>query len=170
MGLPSKLKDMNIFNEGESYLGLCSTVTLPKLSRAMEDYKGGGMSGPVKVDNGNEAMQLEWTVGGMALQVFKQYGATQVDGVQLRFAGAYQRQDTGAVDAVEVVVRGRHQEIDMGDQEPGEDSETKIVTPLAYYKLTVNGAVIIELDFLRGIEIVDGVDRTLAIRQAIGAA
>lgn len=170
MGLPSKLKDMNIFNEGESYLGLCSSVTLPKLSRAMEDWRGGGMSGPVQLDNGNEGMELEWTVGGLALQVLKQYGVGQVDGVQLRFVGAYQRQDTGATDVVEVVVRGRHKEIDMGDQEPGEEAETKIVTPLAYYKLVVNGAVIMELDFLRGIEIVDGVDRNLEIRQAIGAA
>lgn len=170
MGLPSKLKDMNIFNEGESYLGLCSTATLPKLTRSMEDWRGGGMLGPVKIDNGPEAMQMEWTVGGLAVQVLRQYGVTRIDGVQLRFVGAYQNQETGATDAVEVVIRGRHQEIDMGDQEPGEDTETKIVTPLAYYKLTINNRVEMELDFLRGVEIVDGVDRTLEIRQIIGAA
>ncbi|WP_181015454.1 phage major tail tube protein, partial [Pseudomonas amygdali] len=36
-----------------------------------------------------------------------QYGATRHNAVQLRFAGAYQRDDTAEVDAVAVVVRGR---------------------------------------------------------------
>ena len=39
-------------------------------------------------------------------------GIARHDGVMLRFAGAYQRDDTGQVDAVEVVVRGRHEEIE----------------------------------------------------------
>lgn len=170
MGLPSKLKDLNMFNEGQTYLGEVKSVTLPKLGRAFEDYRGGGMNGPVKIDNGMQAIDLEWTVGGLALQVLRQFGAVKIDAVQLRFVGAYQRQDVGTTDAVEVVMRGRHEEIDPGDQEPGEDTETKIKTSCAYYKLTVNGRVEIEVDFLRGIEIVDGVDRTAEVRQIIGAA
>ena len=76
-----------------------------------------------------------------------------------RFAGAYQRDDTGEVDAVEVVVKGRHEEIDMGDQEPGEDTEHKVVTNCTYYKLTVNGVVEIEIDILGFKETIGGVDR-----------
>lgn len=170
MGLPSKLKDFNIFNEGQSYLGEGKSATLPKLSRSMEDWRGGGMNGPVKIDNGMQGIDFEWTVGGLSLQVLRQFGATKVDAVQLRFVGAYQRQDVGTTDAVEVVMRGRHEEIDLGDQEPGEDTETKIKTTCAYYKLTVNGVVEQEVDFLRGIEITGGVDRTAEIRQIVGAA
>ena len=50
MSLPRKLKNMNLFNEGESYLGEIKTVVLPKLTRKMEDYRGGGMNAPIKVD------------------------------------------------------------------------------------------------------------------------
>ena len=52
MSLPRKLKNMNLFNEGQSYLGEIKTVVLPKLTRKMEDYRGGGMNAPIKVDMG----------------------------------------------------------------------------------------------------------------------
>ena len=170
MALPSKLKNLGMFNDGVSYIGLAKSVTLPPLTRIMEDYRAAGMVGPVKIDNGQEAISLEWTLGGLDLLVLRQYGATRVDAVQLRFAGAYQNPQTGAVDAVEIVVRGRHEEIDLGDAEPGEDTEWSINTACAYYKLSVNGVVEIEIDFLNGVEIVGGVDRNLEILQAIGAA
>ena len=170
MGLPRKLKNMNLFNEGESYLGEIKTVVLPKLTRKMEDYRGGGMNAPIKVDMGmgDDGLVLESTFGGLDLLTLRQFGLEKVDGVYMRFAGAYQRDDTGEVDAVEVVVRGRHEEIDGGDSEPGEDTEHKVVTNCAYYKLTVNGKVEIEIDVLGFKEVVDGKDRLEAQRKAIG--
>lgn len=169
MALPSKLKDLNVFNDGESYLGQIASFTLPPLTRIMEDWRGGGMAGPVKIDNGQDAIEAEWTLGGLNLAVLRQYGVTRVDGVQLRFAGAYQRQDTGGVDAVEILIRGRHEEIDMGEAKPGEDTEWKIKTAVAYYKLTINGRVEIEIDMVNGVELIGGVDRNEEIRRAIGA-
>lgn len=170
MALPRKLKNMNLFNDGNSYTGQSKTVTLPKLGRKMESYRGGGMNGPVKLDFGmsDDGIQIEWTLGGLDLIVVRQYGIPKVDGVLLRWAGAYQRDDTAEVDAVEVVVRGRHEEIDMGDAEPGEDTEHKIVSTCSYYKLTVNGVQEIEIDLLNMVEIVGGEDRMAQQRAAIG--
>lgn len=170
MALPRKLKNMNTFNEGTSLVGEIKSVTLPKLTRKMEDYRGGGMNGPLKMDMGlgDDGLVLESTYGGLELLSLRQFGLEKVDGVYLRYAGAYQRDDTGVVDAVEVVVRGRHEEIDMGDQEPGEDTEHKVVTNCSYYKLTVNGKVEMEIDVLGFKEIVGGVDRLAAQRKAIG--
>ncbi|VFT43755.1 phage major tail tube protein [Pseudomonas aeruginosa] len=55
------------------------------------------MNGPVKADLGHDddGIQFEWTVGGLELTVLKQYGAVSASGVMLRFAGAYQQDDTG---------------------------------------------------------------------------
>ncbi len=167
-GLPRKRKNMNLFNEGLSYLGEVASVTLPVLTRATEPWRGGGMNAPVKADMGMEGLEMEWTIGGLDNTALRQWGVTSVDGVLLRFAGAYQRETTGAVDAVEVVVRGRHEEIDMGEQKPGEDTEQKVKTAVAYYKLTMNGFVEIEIDILNMIERVGGVDRLAAQRAAIG--
>ncbi|UGV31536.1 phage major tail tube protein [Halopseudomonas aestusnigri] len=170
MAMPRKLKNMNLFNDGVSYAGVAKQVTLPPLSRKMEGYRGAGMNGPVKADMGlsDDGIQLEWTCAGLDLQVFRQWGTTTVDGVLLRFAGAYQRDDTGEVSAVEVVVRGRHEEIGSGDASPGEDTEQSITTTCSYYKLTVDNEVLVEIDIMNMIEMVDGVDRLAEQRAAIG--
>lgn len=170
MALPRKLKNLNIFNDGNSYQGVAKSATLPPLSRKMEGFRGAGMNGPVKTDQGlsDDGIQFEWTLGGWDLIALRQWGATRADAVQLRFAGAVQRDDTGEVSAVEVVVRGRHEEIEFGDASPGEDTEHSITTTCSYYKLTVDGEVLVEIDILNMIEIVDGVDLLAEQRRAIG--
>ena len=170
MALPRKLKNMNLFNEGYNYLGEAKSVTLPSLGRKMESYRGGGMNGPVKVDFGmsDDGIQLEWTLGGLDVTVLKQFGITNASGVMLRFAGAFQQDDTATDTSVEIVVRGRHETIEMGDAAPGEDTEHKITTPCTYYKLTVDGEVVIEIDLLNFIEKVGGVDRLEGQRKALG--
>jgi P2 family phage contractile tail tube protein len=170
MGMPSKLKNMNLFNDGTTYIGLVTAATPPKLSRKMEAFRAGGMIGSAKVDFGldDDALKMEWTVGGYVKQILKQYGATSVDGVQLRFAQAFQRDDTEEVDAVEIVVRGRHSEVDRGESKVGDDTEWKITTECTYYKETVNGETLLEVDLFNMIYMVGGVDKTEAIRRAIG--
>lgn len=170
MALPRKLKYLNLFNAGNSYQGVIESLTLPKLGRKFEDYRGGGMSGSAKVDLGlaDDALNLDWTLGGIDAEVYKQWGVTKVDGVMLRFAGSYQRDDTGETHAVEVVVRGRHEEIDPGDSKQGDSSTVKIATKCVYYKLTWDGEVLIEIDIVNMVEMVNGEDRLEAHRRNIG--
>lgn len=170
MALPSVLKNFNLFNDGVSYMGIAEEVKLPKLKRKMDDFRGGGMNGPAKVDLGQEGLEIEFTCAGIMSQIFEQYGTTKVDGVMLRFNGAYQRDDTCAVQAVEVVVRGRHEEIDPNDAKGGEKGKTVVKSTLTYYKLTIDGKKKIEIDLLNFIEIVNGVDMLADQRKAIGLA
>lgn len=60
MALPSKLKNLNLFNDGLSYIGLVTEFKLPTLTRKMEEYRAGGMVGPVDVDLGQEKIEAEW--------------------------------------------------------------------------------------------------------------
>ncbi len=170
MALPKKLKHMNLFNDGNSYMGVAKTVTLPKLARKLEAWRGAGMDGPVKADLGmsDDGIQLEWTLGGWDLLPLRQFGIVGASAVQLRWAGSVQRDDSGQVSAVEIVVRGRHEEIDFGDAEPGEDTEHKITTTCSYYKLVVDGRTEIEIDLLNFTLIVDGRDLLAEHRRAIG--
>lgn len=169
MALPKKLKNFALFNDGESYVGQVNEVKLPTLTRKMEEYRGGGMNGPVKIDFGQELIELEWKCGGLMRSALNQYGITSVSGVQLRWAGAYQADDTGEVVAVEAVVRGRHTEIDAGTAKAGDDTEFAVKTAASYYKLTLNGATVIEIDLPGMVEIVNGTDRLAEQRSAIGA-
>lgn len=169
MPLPKKLKNMNLFNNANTYLGLAAELTLPKIAHTFEDYRGAGMFGPIKIDRGLEALEFEWTLGGFDTVVVGQMGMTAHDGALLRFLGAYQSDADGSVSTAEAVIRGRHQELDFGNQKPGEDTEIKVKTVCSYYKLTWDGSDLFEIDFANSTYIVGGVDRYAEIRAAIGA-
>lgn len=168
MGLPKKLKNFRLYNDGNNYQGIIAEYTQPKLALAMDEWRGGGMLGPVKVDNGLQAMEAEFTNGGIVKQVLRQFGISDVAGVLLRLVGAYQADDGSGVDQVEIVQRGRYEEIDMGNAKAGEDTAHKVKVPLAYYKISINGRTEIEIDMLNSVFVVDGVDRYAEIRAALG--
>lgn len=167
--LPKALKNMNLFNDGGSFVGVISSVTNPKLTRKLEEWRGGGMQGAVKQDMGQEPIDLEYTAGGFLLDVLKQYGAVAHDAVQHRWIGAYQDDSTGKYTAVEIVTRGRHEEVDMGEAKVGEGGEQKMKVSCSYYKLIVDNKDIIEIDMMPGgVFIVDGVDRNDELRNILG--
>ena len=170
MALPHKLKNLMLFNDANIYRGLVKSVTLPALGRKMEAYRGGGMNGPVKADLGfsDDGIQFEWKTGGLDLISLRQFGAVNASSVALRFSGPYQQDDTGETSNVEVVVRGRHETIEMGDAQPGEDTEHSMTTTCSYYKLTVDGEEIIEIDLLNFVEKVNGVDMLEKHRTGMG--
>ncbi|WP_337846873.1 phage major tail tube protein [Sphingomonas sp.] len=159
MGLPRKLKNCNAFADGMSYLGVIGEFEEPKLAIATDDWRGGGMIGPVKIDNGLEAMQAVLTMGGHEVALIRKFGATSADGVRIRLVGAYQADDGSAAQAVEIYIGGRFSEIDPGKSKPGDSTEHKYTVPLAYYRRVVDGIDEVEIDMIAGVFIVDGVDR-----------
>lgn len=167
MALPSKLKNMNLYNDGVSYFGLVPEVTIPTIARKLEGYRG-NFDSELMIDHGGEAINFEWKPGGIIEQIYEQFGVTTIDGLMLRWVGAYQDDSTGTYKTVEIVVRGRHQEIAPGTGKPGEDTEESVKTACSYYKLTVDGRVLIEKDELNHVFIVNGVDRLAEQRAALG--
>jgi len=167
MALPKKLKYLNLFADGNSFQGEVTAITLPKLSRKLDPFRGGGMNGAAHIDNGleDDALDVEWTIGGINELVLSQWGASAVP---LRYTGSYQRDDTAEIVAVEIELRGKHQAFDFGEGKQGEDTETKITTKCTYYKLTWNGKELIEIDTVNMVEKVNGVDRLEQHRKNIG--
>lgn len=168
MSLPSKLKNFNLFGDGNTWRALIDSVTLPKLTRKVEEWRGGGMHGPIDVDLGLEKLELTFKAGGFLLDGFRAFGAGAHNSNQWRFAGAYEDDSTGEVMAVEVLVRGRVREIDPGDAKAGDDTEHTHAISVSYYKLTVDGADVIEIDQPGMVFNVNGKDMLERIRRAIG--
>lgn len=168
MAFPRVLKDMMLRNDGSAYIGEVASVTLPKLARKFEGVRMAGMDREADVDMGGEKLEMEFAAAAPLRDVLRQFGLTTVAGVMLTFIGSYANDETGALDTVEVTVRGRHQEIDFGEQKPGEKGDFKVKSSLVYYKLVWNGVTEIEIDVLNMVEIVGGVDRLADRRAAIG--
>jgi P2 family phage contractile tail tube protein len=169
MALPRDTKNWNVYVEGRGYMGEASEVTPPKLARKMDEFRGGGMDGAIKIDMGQEAMQGTLKIRGESPELVRKWGVTSHDGVGIRLRRAV-ASDTGGsqVQAVEEVWRGRFSEIDQGSYKSGEPNEKSYTVELSYYKLTIDGQVITEIDTLNMICIVDGVDVLAKQRQAIG--
>ena len=168
MALPKKLKNFALFVDGESYVGEVTEVTLPKLTRQTEDFRAGGMSGPIKSNMGLEGLELQWKTAGYLRSLLAQWGISTTSGVLLRFAGALQSDDTNGIDSLEVVVRGYHTEMDFGTAKAGDPTEIQITSALSYYRLSLNGQTIIEIDLPNLVEIVNGQDLMADVRTAIG--
>lgn len=169
MALPKKLKDFNLFGDGDTWRGQIAELSLPKLARSMEEYRGAGMDGTVELDMGQEKIEFEWTAGGMIEAIFDAFGAVEIDSTMLRFAGSYERDDTGDIVPVEIVVRGRHREIDPGTAKNGDSNEISVTTTCSYYKLTIGGQNVIEIDVPGYVFNVRGTDMLAQRRAAIGA-
>ena len=167
MPLPRKLKLMNFLADGNSYRGQVTEITQPKLAMKLEEYRAGGMIGPVKVNLGVEGLEAQFKMGGYMTELIKEFGG-KIDGTALRFAGAYQQDDTEEVVSIELVMRGRFGEIDNGTSKSGDDTEQSYTVPLTYYKIIENGKDLVEIDLINSVFIVGGVDRLAEHRAAIG--
>lgn len=159
MGLPRKLKNLSASIMGGSYLGKVAAFTQPKLALATDDWRGGGMIGPVKIEHGLEAMEAEIEIGGHERELFRLFGDPDVGGTRIRLIEAFQADDGSAAQAVEIYIAGRFTEIDPGTSKPKDDTSHKYKVALAYYRRVVDGFTEIEIDMLAGVFIVGGVDR-----------
>lgn len=167
MAMPSKLININAYVDGGGFLGIVSELEEPKLAIATEDLRAGGMPGTVKVDLGLEAMEASFTMAGHVAELQRKFGTTRVDGVRVRFVGAYRADNGLPAQQVEVVMGGRFEEIDLGSAKPGDDTEHKYKVAVAYYRRVVAGRTEIEIDMVNGVFIVDGVDRYAEIMAAL---
>lgn len=168
MSLPNKLKLMHLHQDGHSYLGQVNEVTRPKLAIKAESYRAGDMLGEVDINLGLEKLEAELKFGGHMADMRALFGSAEISGVLLRLSQSYERDDTGEVNAVELVMRGRYTEIDPGNAKVGDDTEETYKASLTYYKEIVNGKTLIEIDLLNHVFVVNGVDRLKEHRRAIG--
>ena len=167
MGLPRKLKAMALFVDGQHYAGECTEVTPPTLERETEDYRAGGMNGPVKLDMGGSELTMTLKMAGHVAAMVAQFGGS-LSGTQLRLVQAVQADDAEAVQGVELVARGRMTKLDPGTAKVGDLTEHEYEFALTYIKWVDNGTTQVEVDYVNMIENVGGVDRMAQTRAVLG--
>ncbi|BGI52444.1 MAG: hypothetical protein HamCj_07970 [Candidatus Hamiltonella defensa (Ceratovacuna japonica)] len=76
------LKNMNLYIDGKGYAGVIEEITLPKLTLKSEEFRGGGMDAPIKIDMGMEHLET-----GFTLKVFDKSTLTHYVWVRQRSSG-----------------------------------------------------------------------------------
>lgn len=148
MQMPSTLKAFNFHNDGNSWLGLVDEIELPKIKKKIEGYQGAGMQAPAPMGLGYEELEMTATMGGLVALSIQQGVTTGTSSVTGRFSGAYQRDDTCAVIAVDIYVRGTCAEVDLGTAKQGSPNKTKLAFKLSYVRVVMDGVVFAEIDAL----------------------
>lgn len=165
--IPEMLTNCVMFVDGVSFSGDVPSMTLPKLSIKTEEYRGGGMSGPVDLPTGLEKLEAAFTTNGVRKEALKFFGLADQTACNLVFRGSFKGQK-GTVKAVTVTLRGSLKEVDMGDWKPGDKAEIKHAVAITYYKLEIDGRVMFEIDFANMVQVINGVDQLAAERSALG--
>lgn len=157
---------MNLSVDGRGYAGEAESITPPKLTIKTEDDRSGGMDGTRKQDVGMEAMELSYTIKKADPDLMALFGLVEGSDTAITLRGGI---DRGGVTVSEVInVRGRLIEIDEGEWTAGKKVEQKHMWTVNYYKRTVDGKVIHEIDVDNAIRIINGVDQLKALRDAAG--
>jgi P2 family phage contractile tail tube protein len=162
--IPRILKNFSLFADGRGLAGLIETLTLPTITLKMEEFRGGGMDAPVEHDMGMEKLEGTFQLQEYNPDIMALLGQTNV---QFTARGAIRRDGEDAV-AVVVNMTGMIKQKEPGDWKAGESSMPTFSYTLRYYKLTVDGREIYEIDKVNMVRRVNGVDQLATIRQAIG--
>lgn len=165
---PRVLKNLNLFVDGQGYAGRIDEITLPKLTIQTEEHRGGGMDLPVELDMGMAALTGQATVSDIDPALFASFGLLSSEGQPITVRGGTQAQGNPAVTPVTVNMRGSWKEIDFGGWKPGAKAPLTLAYTLTYYKLTIDGTELIEIDAINMIRKINGTDQLEAMRTALG--
>lgn len=167
MGLPSVLKNFNLFVDGKGYAGRVEEVELPKLTIKTEEFRAGGMDAAIEIDMGMEKLEASFTLAEYDPALFAMWGLVPGSWVNLTLRGGMDKD--GVVTPVVVNLTGRWKEIDMGSWKAGEMAKLKISVSGRYYQLLIGATTAVHIDLENMIRVVDGVDQLATMRAAIGA-
>ncbi len=165
---PKILKNFTAYVDGIGYAGRIEEVELPKLAVKTEEYQGGGMAAPVEIDMGTmDKLEATLTFAEYDPDLYKQWGLIGKEiGMTLR--GAIQQPGPAAATPYVVELRGKFRELDSGSWKAGEKAQLKATIAARYYKLSIDGTAVIEIDPVNMKRVVGDTDQLADQRQALG--
>ncbi|CAM3042316.1 phage major tail tube protein [Dichelobacter nodosus] len=157
--LPKVIKDAILSVDGIGYAGRVKTIQWPKFSRKMEEYRAGGMHGPVEIDLGGEKLEMEFELDEQSADLLKKWAICAVTAIRFRINASAESDGAGCgSDAIEVIGLGRFREIDPGQFKPGDLQSSKYNVALATLTYTINGETMFDIDHANNIFVVNGID------------
>ena len=140
-------KNFNLFVDGRGYAGNTDEANMPELSLQTEEYRAGGMDAPIDITMGMEKLVADFTLNAHDRDVLSLFGVKE--GSQTSFT-----------------VREAMESFD--GTVTGEAPKDKYDLSLTYYKQTIGGQVIHEVDVINMVRIINGTDVLADIRSALG--
>ncbi|MBJ8554072.1 phage major tail tube protein [Acinetobacter bereziniae] len=160
-------KNWNIFIDGKGYAGKADEYNPPELEEENEDYRAAGMDAAIDIRTGMKKLTSDFTLNSHSRDTLALFGVKQGKSTTVIVREAMESFD-GTVTAIEHTMQGKVVKISQGKVKAGELPKDKYDMSLTYYKQTIAGKVIHEIDVINMVRIIDGVDVLADIRNAIG--
>ena len=169
MSLTYVLRKFIVYADGYGKLGEGENCKLPTMEINSEEFRGGGMDTPVKVDLGTNAFTLEFKLSSFDPQVYNLWGLYPGQDKQYTIRGSLAHM-AGSPFAAVAACRGNLQKVEADNFEPAKKILHTFTCELTYYKLTIGEQLIYDIDIENGKRVVGGVDQLLNDRVALGLA
>ena len=163
--IPKILKNFNVYVDGRGYAGRVEEISLPKLTIKTEEFLGAGMSAPIEIDMGMEKLEMEMTFAEYDSELFKLFGLTNGSETAFTIRGAIQ--GAGNSESVVINVRGFFKELDCDTWKPAEKATLKCSISCTYYKLSIGGIELVEIDPINMVRNVNGSDQMASLREIL---
>jgi P2 family phage contractile tail tube protein len=163
------LRKFVIWADGFGKLGEGENCKLPVMEINSEEFRGGGMDTPIKIDLGTNALTMEFKLSAFDPQVYNLWGLYPGQERQYTLRGSLAHHD-GTPFAAIAACRGNLHKVESDALEPAKKILHTFTTELTYYKLTIGESLIYEIDIINGRRIINGVDQLRTDRIALGLA
>ena len=162
--LKDVMRNVAAFVDGRNYAAECNQVTLPELNIQTEEFRPGGYDAPLEMDMGMETLRASLQFQTVPAEVLKLFGKPDV---ALTLRGALISHD-GTVKGATAELRGKFIGNNPGDWAAGSQASFTGMFAAHYYKLSVAGETLYEIDVQRMVRIINGVDQLAEIRNSLG--
>jgi P2 family phage contractile tail tube protein len=167
MALENILRNFNLFIDGRGFAGSVEEISLPKLTLKTDEFRNGGMDAPVKIELGLEALECSFTLTKYDPETLKLFGLAPGNSKPLTFRGSVISEDGTEIPVV-INITGFITELDFGSWKAGDKATLKGTVAVRYYKHTINGEVIHEVDIPNCVRTIAGVDQLKQTRANLG--
>ncbi len=120
---------------------------------------------PINIDMGMEKLEADFTFSEYDTELFRLFGLINGNSVSLTLRGGMQGND---IEGVIINLRGIFKEFDFGSWKPAEKATLKCTVAAHYYKLTIGGNELIEIDAENMIRKINGVDQMALLQTVLG--
>lgn len=165
---PRVLKNFNLFVNGRGKAGMLDEYTPPEIKVKTEDARYGGLDADIEVDMGMEKLKAKFKLADPDPDTLVLVGLSSGNSARVVVKGAFRRDSDGEVIQVVHELVGRIPSRVSDAWKAGDKTANEFDMTLTYYKETVGGREIYEIDIENMIRRVDGVDQLADIRAAMG--
>ena len=139
------MRNCTLWADRENKIGQIGDITPPVPTEKLEEMRNSGMIKPREVKLGFEKLEFSFKMPGMDPQIMKVFGLAPGTETPFMITGALVSED-GTTHSAVMTIRGFLKSADPGTWKPGDMSENDLSCAVHYYKLEIDGEVLIEMD------------------------